>query len=701
MKQSIRSQADLLTYSMRAQALFFATVSVLLPIIILLGWLFNVPVMRSLVPGFVPTSPMTAFCFALLAASVILAQYKGLAKWLSWVLIGSVLILCTWVGFSYLGLTESSLDTQMFADKLELTAAERLNISQTENIEVTKDTVRMAPHTTIGFCLIAIAMLLSRSKKDWVAKVAQSLAFGVILIAMMVLFGYALSTGVVKSFGQDIPMAFATALNFLLAAILVFTVRRSDGLLYPLIGKSAAASFSRRLLAVGFLLPPIITTIRVNVTHAGLVSGEVGAIVATSMLVFAFVVTFWWASFVLKRSEEEREIVNEGLRERAIELEKAHQEADRANKAKSEFLSRMSHELRTPMNAVMGYAQLLELPPHDKEVRESAEAILKGGRHLLELIDEVLDIAKIEAGKLTISVETIHLCDVVRHCIDLVQPTLESKEISIVCEEPVDEELCISADRQRLIQVLLNLLSNAIKYNRPGGEIKFKVTQDEGLVRLRITDTGQGIKEENVEKLFIPFERLGNEFEEGTGLGLALSKNLIELMGGRLFLESSSDAGSTFAVELRQTVPVELNEEEATNGKSAFSINRGERNLRIVYIEDNLSNLQLLEKVFLRIGGVELLPAMQASVGLDLIKSQLPDLVLLDLHLPDAHGSTVLRDIKSHLETANIEVIIISADATEHEIKKLIAMGAKSYLTKPIDLHALLAEVNDVKERLS
>jgi signal transduction histidine kinase/CheY-like chemotaxis protein len=700
MEQSLRSQADLRTYSMRAQALFFATVSVFLPVTILLGWVLNVPVMRSFVPGFVPTSPMTAFCFVLLGASVILAQYKGLAKWLSPVLIGSVLILCAWVGFSYLGLNESSLDKQMFAHKLELTEAERLNISQTEHINVTKETVRMAPHTTIGFCMIAVAMLLSRSKKDWVAKVAQGLAFGVILIASMVLFGYTLSTGVVKSFGQEIPMAFATALNFLLAAVLVFMVRRSDGLLYPLIGKSAAASFSRRLLVVGFFLPPIITTIRVNVTHFGLLSGEVSAILATSMLVFAFVVTFWWASFVLKRSEEERELVNEGLRDRAIELEKAHQEADRANRAKSEFLSRMSHELRTPMNAVMGYAQLLELPPHDEEVQEGAKAILKGGRHLLELIDEVLDISKIEIGKLKISLEVVHFPAVVRHCLELVKPTGDAKQVSVAYEAPLDEKFYVRADRQRMIQVVLNLLSNAIKYNKPGGEVRLWMTQADGLVQLHVADTGVGIKEESVEKLFIPFERLGDQFEEGTGLGLALSKNLIELMGGRLFLESTSDAGSTFTAELQLAASVELDANGTDQAAADLSLNPGAHKLRIVYVEDNLSNLQLLKKVFLKVGGVELIPAMQASVGLDLIRSQLPDMVLLDLHLPDAHGSMVLHELKSHPETAGIEVIVISADATENEKKKLIELGAKSFLTKPIDLHTLLAEVNEVKARL-
>lgn len=398
-----------------------------------------------------------------------------------------------------------------------------------------------------------------------------------------------------------------------------------------------------------------------------------------------------------KRSEAEISKLNEGLRLRAIELDEARHGAERANQAKSDFLSRMSHELRTPMNAVIGYAQLLEMRSDDPKTLESARAILKGGRHLLGLINEVLDLARIEAGKLAVSMEPVPVKGAIVHALELLTPAAEARGIKIEFLSEPDESVHVMADRQRLIQVLLNLLSNASKFNRLGGRIEIRCSQgSSGKVRIEVTDTGHGIEEKSQSALFQPFERLGNESVEGTGLGLALSRSLMKLMGGTIALVSTSEAGTTFALELNVAASPTASLAPSDDQCQPKVGEPGGR-LRIVYIEDNLSNLQLLETVFEDIGGIELISAMQASVGLSLVKDHVPDLVLLDLHLPDAHGFDVLQELKADPKTAQIPIVVISADATENQIKRLMKAGAKSYLTKPIDLPALFSELEDVR----
>jgi PAS domain S-box-containing protein len=383
------------------------------------------------------------------------------------------------------------------------------------------------------------------------------------------------------------------------------------------------------------------------------------------------------------------------------ELEEAIQAADRANKAKSEFLSRMSHELRTPMNAVIGYAQLLEMSSHDPKALESARAILKGGRHLLSLINEILDLARIEAGKLALSLEPVPLQAAVNQAFDLVRPTANAQNIRL---EIVGESLTdvhVLADRQRLVQVLLNLLSNAVKFNRPDGSVQLSCRMGEGeKLRIEVTDNGFGIEKNQTERLFKPFERLAGDSIEGTGLGLALSHSLATLMGGTIELSSSSEEGSTFALILdtASSPMARLAAAEATGIRRI--VNDGDK-LRVVYIEDNLSNLELLEKVFAEVGGIELITAMHASVGLTLVRDHKPDLLLLDLHLPDSHGYEVLTALKADPTTAGIPVIVVSADATNIQIKRLLGAGAKAYLTKPLDLPLLLEQIDEVRASLN
>jgi signal transduction histidine kinase/ActR/RegA family two-component response regulator len=372
-------------------------------------------------------------------------------------------------------------------------------------------------------------------------------------------------------------------------------------------------------------------------------------------------------------------------------------EADHANEAKSAFLSRMSHELRTPLNAVIGYAQLLEMRSEDPKTLDAAKTILKSGRHLLGLINEVLDLARIEAGKLTLSLEPVPVSSTIAYALELVQPIADERGITIEVESEQCEGVHVQADRQRLVQVLINVLTNATKYNRPTGRVEVRCVEGgDGLQRIEVTDSGFGINSDELCRLFQPFERLGNHTVEGTGLGLALSQSLMGLMGGNLTLVSTGRSGSTFAIELPKTnapsVQVSVESHRERNG-----FEKDEKRLRIVYVEDNLSNIQLLESVFEEVGGIDLMPAMLASVGIRLVEDHLPDLVLLDLHLPDKHGIEVLRELRKNSKTAHIPIVVLSADATENQISRLLEEGANAYLTKPIDLPSLFVQLNEVK----
>jgi signal transduction histidine kinase/CheY-like chemotaxis protein len=389
-------------------------------------------------------------------------------------------------------------------------------------------------------------------------------------------------------------------------------------------------------------------------------------------------------------------------RRRAEEaLEEAKQAAEKANHAKSEYLSRMSHELRTPLNAILGFAQLLELDDLRDDQQESLGHILSAAHHLLALINEVLDIAAIEAGRLPLSVEPVGLADVVGEAVSLIRPLADQHNVLLVGDSTTICDQHVLADRQRLKQILLNLLSNAVKYNREGGSVRlYCEPAPGGRFRIKVADNGPGIAAEALERLFVPFERLTAEFSgvEGTGLGLPLSQRLAHAMGGTLELTTAIDQGSTFWVELPVAERPVAPDAEPESQDAAQEAQMPATQLTVLYIEDNLSNLQLVDRVVSRRPRVTLISAMRPMLGLDLAREHDPDLILLDLHLPDMPGEEVLRRLRNDPRTAEIPVVILSADARPSLIKRLLGAGARAFLTKPLDVAELLALLDQVAD---
>jgi PAS domain S-box-containing protein len=369
-------------------------------------------------------------------------------------------------------------------------------------------------------------------------------------------------------------------------------------------------------------------------------------------------------------------------------LRDAKEEADRANHAKSDFLSRMSHELRTPLNSILGFGQLLDRQSPTETQRPRVRYILSAGRHLLNLINEVLDISRIEAGTWQLSVEPVCVEEAIAEALDLMRPIAAERTIALAATSSLDKTTYVLADRQRLKQVLLNLLSNAVKYTAVQGSVTVSFAQSgEDLTRISVRDTGAGIPEEKLARLFTPFDRLGAEQSavEGTGLGLALCQRLVQAMQGSLGVNSTPGNGSTFWLELPQAKsPLETL--AAAKSGPACEQDGDADSRRLLYIEDNFSNVTLVDQMLAERPNFELMTAMQGRVGLELARQHTPDLILLDLHLPDMPGWQVLAQLKADQLTRQIPVVVISADATAPQIKRLLSAGASAYLTKPLDI---------------
>ncbi len=381
----------------------------------------------------------------------------------------------------------------------------------------------------------------------------------------------------------------------------------------------------------------------------------------------------------------------------------AKEAADRANLAKSEFLSSMSHELRTPLNAILGFGQMLEYNPKEplsETQQDSVNHILKGGQHLLDLINEVLNLAKIEAGHIDLSLEDIAAHDVLEESVSLIASMAESRGITINKPSGQTEPLMVLADHTRLKQILLNLLSNAIKYNREGGRIEITCERTNNhRLHISVSDTGKGIPADKQDELFQPFSRLGAEHTEieGTGIGLTVTKKLVEFMNGAIGLESTVGEGSTFWIEL-PLVDQSGQSRENIEDRESVALDKSEMRGTLLYVEDNPANLKLMETIIGHIGGLVMISAHNAELGLELARTHKPDIIILDINLPGMSGLEAMKRLKEWEETAHLPILALSAAATPHDIERGIEAGFDQYLTKPIQVAKLISAISDVLE---
>jgi signal transduction histidine kinase/ActR/RegA family two-component response regulator len=384
-------------------------------------------------------------------------------------------------------------------------------------------------------------------------------------------------------------------------------------------------------------------------------------------------------------------------------LTKATAAAEKANLAKSDFLSSMSHELRSPLNAILGFAQLMDsdVTPATPSQKSSIAEILRAGWYLLELINEILDLAQIESGKLSLSPEPTSLAEVILECQAMIEPQAQTSGIRMTFPQ-FDVPCFVAADRTRLKQVLINLLSNAIKYNQAGGTVVVDCAGSTAeRIRLNVRDTGAGLPPEKLAQLFQPFNRLGQEYgaEQGTGIGLVLSKRLVELMGGVLGVESSVGAGSVFWCELGAAAAPELEAkmEEPAPFASAQA-QPGPPLRRLLYVEDNPANLKLVEQLIARRPTIRLLTAVDGNMGIQLARANQPDMILMDINLPGISGIEALKILRNDPATAHIPIVALSANAMPRDIAKGLEAGFFSYLTKPIRVKEFMQAVDAALE---
>jgi len=405
---------------------------------------------------------------------------------------------------------------------------------------------------------------------------------------------------------------------------------------------------------------------------------------------------------VRQRAEAERALLEQALHEKNAELELATFVAEKANRAKSDFLSSMSHELRTPLNAILGFAQLIESgsPAPSATQKRSIDQILKAGWYLLELINEILDLALIESGKVTLSQEPVSLVEVMLECRAMIEPQAHKRGIGMSFPR-FETPIFVNADRMRVKQVLINLLFNAVKYNRPEGLVVVDCLQvsanSRDCLRISVRDTGAGLAAEQIAQLFQPFNRLGKETgsEEGTGIGLMVSKRLVELMGGRIGVDSTVGVGSVFWFELElSSAPLHAVHEGELAALERAPLPAGTSRRTLLYVEDNPANLELVEQLIERRSDLRLMSAADGKLGIEFARVYQPNIILMDINLPGISGIDAMKILHADPATAHIPIIALSANAVPRDIEHALDAGFFKYLTKPIKVTEFMAALD-------
>ena len=425
------------------------------------------------------------------------------------------------------------------------------------------------------------------------------------------------------------------------------------------------------------------------------IRGAAGTVVG-AVLVFRDVTEEYAAQKTLHDIQAENQTI---LTDKNTALELSRSAADKANLAKSDFLSAMSHELRTPLNAILGFAQLMQsgAPPPSPAQMRSLEQILKAGWYLLELINEILDLALIESGKATLSNESVSLAEVMLECRAMIEPQAHKRGLSMTFPR-FDVPTFVAADRVRLKQVLINLLFNAVKYNRPEGAVTVQSTLSApDTLRISIRDTGMGLNSDQLAHLFQPFNRLGKEAgaEEGTGIGLVVAKRLVEMMGGMIGVESVVGEGSMFWIDLNLTTAPRFAIHDADEDTLQEQPPAPHGPLRtVLYVEDNTANLELVEQLIARREDLRLLSAADGALGIEFARTYLPDVILMDINLPGINGIDAMKILRTDTLTAHIPIVALSANAVPRDIEKALEAGFFNYLTKPIRVNQFFAALD-------